>query len=441
MSFEYLPALVEDSCDLINQKLPELVMLDDIVSWKQTPTFLRSGRTAWVPTTEINVATTPLKVKSVKLKGAGYLDEKGVVHQPTTQPYCRMNPHFGIAKDGSFIPVMSQPVPVGGITLASAKQEYEIAKILLEKGVPTVIPIKVYLYQPTHLNFITGDKDRGRLGAVAMGLLDDNHFRTDVLLDFGNLSKASEVYFDKLREELGIPNSTDSVYMMLSRIAFLTGQTLRRFSEAGFYRYSVCLDNLGYSTQDQSVYLIDLDSSLYLQNCSSVAQPLQVTRDATSFLFNLCVYLTKPGYINNFMPTKFEEVNPFRSFLQGYFHEIDSHQLNLAGTMVYNRFLTIYQESGKYLQDFITENRDKIDHPSSFTEWLNFGNFRESWLNRDEAFAFIMAVVWKLFLGSQLRLTYPSTIDEETFFANVGAFCSHSFSVSLSETIKYNFGR
>src|SRR5438045_3220550 len=101
-----LPCHVVEQWAGVDQTAPQFCTLDEVVSWRTIPTFLRMGRTAWLSLAEPLRVSAPScfrHVKALKLKGVGLLDHLGNVSQPSTCSYYRIHSHLGFSPRGDFV--------------------------------------------------------------------------------------------------------------------------------------------------------------------------------------------------------------------------------------------------------------------------------------------------------------------------------------------------
>lgn len=143
-------------------------VFDDLIaaaSWKRTPRFIKRGRSSR-ETLEIPafVKTMPeLKLSFAKLKGVGVFDPESqgryrdkILDEfndkpmpPTIKPLDSFvsYPHIGFDKEGEYTIAYGALAPVGGILHSRAFLEYKNAQILLEAGVPTIVPLATIRYK------------------------------------------------------------------------------------------------------------------------------------------------------------------------------------------------------------------------------------------------------------------------------------------------------
>lgn len=416
-----------DQWDGIDQLNPEIRSLDDYVSWKLVPKFNRLGRSAWLPLeTPIVVSThkQQIEIHALKIKGVGLCDHKGDIIPPTIQPYYRANPHLGITAEGKFIPLASPPAPLGGITIERARREYHITCNLLESGCPVQIPVRLCQYAEPSMIFQAEGHDPFPLAVIVAGMPQNTDLRADLAFEYDATDEFTKRKLDELIRQMGIAPLANRGLSLLSNLIKLHGRTLRKFSEAGFYRYSSSPDNYAFSPQLGEVFLMDLDSSRELSECSNIARPLQIMRDAASALFHLLAYLTKPQFIRYFPESDVIEANPFRSFLQGYYNDVSSEFVYYLS----NVLLTYYQQV--YRRVFETSKTPDLtpeigtpDAIESFQEH-RIRNYRQSWINREEAYCLIIAALWKLHERSALLSYAPLLLSENRFYQNLSEYSS-----------------
>jgi len=415
--------------------------LDELVSWKSTPPFHSAGRTGWQKLDRPLRVSGPrvfTSVKSLKLKGIGYCNEKFEVIPPTQKYFTRNFPHLGFSKNGRFCMVESDQAPLGGIEFGRAKMEYDIAKKLTENGCPSVIPIRLYKYNQS---FITSKYD-SNLAVVVTGLPVEHPFRADCAYRYESclaanhpvnelgspkkLQSAEErAHVERLSKQLKLDTCANVSLALISHFYEKYGQTLRKFHTLGFYRYSGSLDNFDYCAETDVVYLIDLDSSRLLEECSDIEKPLQVIRDISSAFFNLAGALMDPWRISSFPISDVKDTSPFRSILKGYYSDVPDELIDTVITNYSTYYEGLHQQVSVHAREIIGEK----DRDKQLAKWKPF------WMNRKEVYSMLMANIWFLHEKSSMSKLYPNLLNWERCIENISEFTSQETATKIRDSL------
>lgn len=407
-----------------------LDLIDKIVSWQIRPEFDRMGRSAilrldsGVP---IPTPTGTVTVRSIKIKGVGLQDHLGQVRPPQTQPYYRIHPHLGFGPDGRFIHVLSDPSPLGGITLDKAANEYGISLGLANSGCPSQIPLRLYEYDEPHLVFFHQGFPAVRLGVIAAALPEYAPVRADTALSLQTLDPDRTSIVLQWAADLGVEAGEYQEVDLAARICRLYGKTLRKFHQAGYYRYSGQPDNYAYSPQLGAVYLLDLDTSRRLGECPEVVKPLQLMRDVASALYGVTAYMLRRAHIARYGPGLVAGRAVFFSLLKGYYDELDEALLRRQAGHISDYYCQIYD---------LAEARHRETAAPALEETEDFQVYRRQtisqyWVNRDEVLSFFMAALWDLYQASALSIAIPQRISSGDMRDFIAAYTSPSFARSL----------
>jgi len=243
--------------DDVNISEREFDILLDIVSWKRTPKFPRRGRMAWHILDEpASVPAFPdLQLRAAKIKGIGaynppddgryrdplldYFIDAPI--QPTTEPLDSFvtYPHVGIDKEGEFMWAYGSISPVGGIVHDRALREFQMAKILVEHRVPTIVPLVVVQYEE-RLTF-----NEQPMGAVISLLPNTAPYRLSEI-QYGAAIQPGEdpdkdAYCREVQDSLGVAGDLtveETRLEVINLLARKVGKLIRDFTAAGLYRYS-----------------------------------------------------------------------------------------------------------------------------------------------------------------------------------------------------------
>ncbi|EDX83618.1 hypothetical protein S7335_798 [Synechococcus sp. PCC 7335] len=403
--------------------------------------------------------STGMRIKSLKIKGAGALTHTGETIRPSDVPLYNHNPHLGFSEDGKFIRKHTQPAPTGAITLERAVCEFETAKALLKHDCPSIIPIQVYQY--TDAFFLKENcKTAMPIGVVVSGVPSTSHLRADAVLRYHSLNKEEQATINEWIISLKQHMSPDEFEFddnyprlsLLSALSRLYGKTIRKFSKAGFYRYSGSLDNYSYCTDIGEVYLIDLDSAQKLSLLSPIRRGLEVMRDAASGLAYLVTFLTDPSISTHFPYKKVLTANPFKHFLVGYYSDVHKRNPLIIDTLAsiimrYYKSLSLRIASTSYRQTFSPVVHHYADNEagevvSNFREFVST-SFLRPWISRSETFSIIMPVCWLLYQESEELMASSSNmiLSEDEIFSRIADYHSQELSEKVRSDILDAFSR
>jgi|GEM_PF-5246210 len=409
----------------IDQSHPAIQSLDNIVSWRVPPPFDRVGRSAWLPLeTPITVATPhgEVVVEALKIKGVGLYDFEGNLHQPSASSFKMASPHLGITKEGKFAMIPPASKPLGAIALEKANMEYKIADTLIESGIPSAVPIRVYQYEDTDLIFHTQDGTNVRLGVVVMGQLQPTFDRAGIALGYATASEQTRAELDRFARSVGVDISQDPELSLLNIVCASYGRHIRQFSQCGLYRHSAHPNNLGVSARMGTIYFTDIDSCRLLEECSEIEKPIQVMRDAMSALYHLTIFLTEPRNIKSFTSERVCQANLYRTYLTSYYHEIPVKLIEEFAEILKERYLDMYQF---VMQNYeaITAKREEAPASTSYQKTYD-QNWRETWIRYEELYAWIVAITWFLHNESGMKKLYPFKTDSDKLFENLADLSS-----------------
>ncbi|MFK7984035.1 MAG: SET domain-containing protein-lysine N-methyltransferase [Saprospiraceae bacterium] len=326
------------------------------LGWEAVPPFKQPGRTAWYVLQE-DAFTKNQPLKAAKMKGVGFWNPrpKGKIHSgvlanlnseeptPPTQDTLESMltfPHIGFNKEGEYMIAYSAAAPLGGILHERAILEYNSAKILLEHGVPTMIPFMVINYGE-HYQFngkpmgavvnLSPETDTVRLSCIQYG--DGVHRGKNAAVD---------AYFDRIRASLGLsgdPALETTRLQTINLLARKIGKLVHDFSAAGLYRYSSEWSNFEYNFATKEVFLTDLDSTLELKNVPTFLQPLQVLRDLGTAIYRLVAKFGYPTILGDYTLDSLLQFDPLSELLIGYFPEIPYEQIEVVSQRLWNCFI------------------------------------------------------------------------------------------------------
>lgn len=405
--------------------------LDDLVAWNEVPEFPKIGRCAYLK--EKVRFNGQEENMLIKLKGVGYKSHLNKIAQAENRAVYNRNPHLGIDNRGSFFHVCSEPAPVGGLCLNRAVKEYQVAQQLISVDCPAAIPLRVYKYiDPTMFFDNPKTNSVSHLGVAVTCMPARYAYRGDVLYTHSNNSSFENEMLKEWMRALKIDDKNEAMcyYYLLQKINAYTGKTLRRFSEAGLYRYSSAPDNFTYIPKFDEVYIMDFDSCMELKRLNEIEKPMQIMRDVASGLSYLITYLTNPKNIEFWNLKDVLYVDPFVAYLKGYFPEVNSRYIEQVAAPIYEYYQAIYRLTLlKYM-----EEKKKV-HPVNFCKYLENG-FNRIWISRSESFAKIMPVIYLLYKKSMFLDKYSKLLHFNHFMRNISLYSSRNVGNQVYESFK-----
>lgn len=358
----------------------DLNQLEEIIKFENHGNYYSKGRTCYYKLKK-PICFRNTMYSYLKIKGCGIIEENGIFVRPGTKSFSRVDPHFGINKDGVAELVYSDVAPYGGITLSRAINEYNNFKLLCDNGVSSLIPICVYRYGDLFFD----DKQMG----VSISLCENNKpLRMDKLLYKEELIPGEykkfyeEIYFLEFNKNTEL-NFKDKC-TLINRISYKYGMEIRKFCDSGLYIHSGGWSNIQYSIDRKNVVLIDLDSSKKIN--SSIMIPLLNCRDLISNIYRLFINLYNPNCISNFDEDVIKSYNFTFSILNGFFNNIELEKIDYASKEINNYFINNCFNKIKQIEDIMLSIPD--------------GEVKKYELNILEFYDFCM------------KLIYPLIIDE-----------------------------
>jgi len=334
--------------------------------------------------------------------------------------------------------IESDQAPLGGIEYGRAEMEYFIAKKLTEIGCPCIIPIRLYKYAQKFINH----KCDSNLAVVISGLPVEHPFRADCAYRYNNnlkfnnplnnhwpfsnkQSDEERAHVESLSRHLSFQNSNNISLDLISYFYKKYGQTLRKFHAAGFYRYSGSMDNYDYCSETDQVYLIDLDSSRALDECSDVEKPLQLIRDLASAFFNLAGSLMHPWYVRKFPLSDVINANPFHSILKGYYHDVPDDLINGVVKNFFTHYGLLHEKVFINAQDIVNET----DQDRQLEKW------KPLWMDRKGIYSLLMVNIWFLHERSSLSKLYPNKLNWQELVKDISEFTSETISSNIQKDL------
>ena len=343
-----------------------------VVEWRTTPTEWSGGRAGWV---ELHPQLARPGCRGLKVKGLGYLHPAtGQPCPPDTHVYDRWpgqapDPHFGITPDADFALLMGDEAPLGGLPLESALREQRCAAELTEADVPAVQPIAAFKFDALSFENSTGGRSIG-VSLTASPLPRDVRLSL-VLAPLGGAVEAELDRLDAAFRTAGTPLSANMRCLHLLGEGYRAfGHSIRKFSSAGWYRYSGHPGNITIGPNGEAL-LVDLDSCRPAADVTPAIAAMESVRDGMSALYNLaCSFFHEPAR-TRFSDDEIEEHQPFSAFLMGWDPHGDPSQAISEGRRIaayvnasrrqlrfFAPFLNAKTEAGCHLYRHVRHDRD-----------------------------------------------------------------------------------
>jgi hypothetical protein len=420
----------------INISERELETLIGLASWQRIPEFPRRGRMAWHILEEpASLVSNPsYKLRAAKLKGVGAWNPPDTSRHrdplldsfteipipPTTKPLDSFAtyPHFGFNKAGEYTFVYSDPAPVGGILHNRAVLEYRSAETLVEKGVPTIVPVAVIQY---------GDNYRflGQpMGAVISLVPDTEPYRLSEV-QFGSATQrgtnpGADKYYDRIRESLGIEGDPTSETTRLETIKILArkiGKGMRDFTRAGLYRYSPEWSNFEYDFDRQEILFTDLDSTRHMQEIPEDFRTLQALRELGSVVYRTVAKFGSPSVLDTYTLTNILKYDPLFELISGYFPNAAEEEVKQITNKLWNCFIPYLFLLKKYKQEI----------------WKDWSKERRRSYKMDHDLFYILAMtsLYPLFRKSDIFRLYPSSLTLEDLMKKAEVYLGERYEYFL----------
>ncbi|AFY40092.1 hypothetical protein Lepto7376_3946 [[Leptolyngbya] sp. PCC 7376] len=413
-SLKYTVTHQFEDLNISDQQFKTLI---ELASWQRMPKFPRRGRMAWhLLEQPVSLANRPShKLRAAKLKGVGAWNPPDTSRHrdplldtftevpipPTTKPLDSFAtyPHFGFNQAGEYTFVYSNPAPVGGILHSRALLEYRSAQTLVEKGVPTIIPVAVIQYGEEY-RFLDQP-----MGAVISLVPDTAPYRLSEI-QFGKathrgIDPEADKYYDRIRESLGIEGDPLSEVTRLKTIKILArkiGEGIRQFTIAGLYRYSPEWSNFDFDFEHQEILFTDLDSTRHMDEIPAEFRTLQALRDLGSVVYRTIAKFSTPAVLDTYTLTNLLEYDPLFELISGYFPKATEQEISSITKKLWNCFVPYLFMLKKYrreIQDTWSKERRrsyKMDH--------------------DLFYILAMTILYPLFQKSDVFKLYPSSLTE-----------------------------
>lgn len=426
---------IVESWSGIDQSHPVIQAVDDVVSWKEKPFFHRHGRSGQlIPKTPLTVAAPngeTYVIEQLKLKGIGLYDDQGKASQPDPSAgWEQSDSHIGITGEGKFIMIPPSIMPMGGILLSRARMEYDVSRTLYENNIPCEIPVRLYQYDNM---FYERNGESLPLGAVVTGQLQHGYDRLDAAFKYHSASDELKTELEKYAQSKGFDISSYPEIAFLKSAYESYGSYLRKFSQCGLYRHSAHPSNIGFSTRLKDIYLTDIDSCRWLSECTDVAKPMQVMRDALSTFSHLLIMFTDPHDIHRFPSEKVLEAGLFRAYLKSYYYDVPDALIDGFVQIVERYYIHLYNDVLENYDDFVKQREEASDED---TPQGNFKRYwKRVWIDNRRHFSRLLAIFWTLHNESSMSEEYPFLLSTEDFYQNLAEFCSEETTKEIQSEI------
>jgi len=393
---------------------------DDLIaaaSWRRTPRFIKRGRTSREILKEpAFVKTKPeQKLGFAKLKGVGAFDPESqeryrdkildVFSDEPTPPTVKGldtfvgYPHIGFNKEGEYAIVYGALAPIGGIVHQRAFLEYHNARILLEKGVRTIVPLAVLRYK--NLEF------KGQPMGVVITLSPEiSPYRLSEIQYYSGVQPGKDPeaddYYERVMHSLGISEDIYSESVRLEGINILArkiGKSMSAFSTAGLYRYSSEWSNFEYDLIDKCPVFTDLDSTLEIKDLSEKMRTLQVIRDLATMTYRLVAKFGTPTALDAYTSENLLKFDPLFETLSGYLPNAPQEEIRHVSKTLWNTFIP-------YL--FLLKK-----HKESINGDWSSERRRSYKMDHDLFYILSITSLFNMFSESDLAKQYPSTLTLE----------------------------
>ncbi len=404
----------------------EYIRLMKVVTWQEQPWFPVPGRTAWYifENQPLLASSLELKLKAAKLKGIGHWNPKTFSYSgifgieasnepqpPTTKEYkyTSLLPHVGFTDEGEYVLVYSEPTPYGGMMHSRAIREYNNARILLKKGVSSIIPFLVIKYEDSY-NFCGN-----AMGAVISLSPEISPYRMHFLhYDEEGLGPDQQKYYSRVRESLGVdgdPTDETTRLAALRILAKQVGKVLHDFSAAGLYRHSGGWDNMHYCVEQKKVFLTDLDSSRDINERHENVRALYILRDLVSTLLKLLAAFYYPTVLNIYTFTNLVHYDILFEIIHGFFPNETDINVRQVSRRLWNYFFPCFFRLKRYRP--------------GLSNW--FERKRSYKMEEDLFYILSITSLYPLFCNSDLALLYPCHLTTEQLMKNAESYLGERF--------------
>lgn len=294
----------------------------ETISWQTVPRSNRKGRSAHIYLDRPLVVTTneqTYHIGCIKLKGLGLFSSEAST-PPSSAIYDESKTyHLSSDKDGNLGIAAGEKKRMGALSSQRARNEYDITRSALEKGIDVNIPLAAGEY----LHPLNGEK----IGFVVLGIRSDNDDRFGDLINLEKVSitqHGAEVKLNAALYRLMLKSSQKKdgssfndieIVRFFENQFYLLGQNLKRLQDAGFSRFAAHTGNYQIDSHNVSPVFTDLDSVIHESTHPNSNAFFSRCLGLASMLRGLHEMLTLgAGYVV-FMTGK---TNPYYSLLNGY---------------------------------------------------------------------------------------------------------------------------
>ena len=398
-----------------------------IVTWKTRPQFVETGRTAWHATSRkfpVALASGSYNICALKVKGVG-LGIGDTVQRPSTKAFLRSQPHLGFDSQGTFISVESAASPLGGISFSRAETEFDVASGFLAAGGASIFSLSLFRQDSIEYSF-NGEP----MGIVVTGLDSELPVRADRILDFPGENQLWNAEISSWAASFGLATELDFRVPLLVKLSEQYGRELRKFHEAGYYRYSGGLSNYAYSVQRGSAYLVDFDSCQYMSSCAPSLRSLEVLRDVMSMIYHLSGRLLREENIEYFSPARMTKcTSAFYAVIRSYFHDVPESLVEIAA----REFEGFYRDAHSAAMAFHTNSVPvtPID-PNVDYQAHRHATAKKRWFNAEAMQVKLMLLLGAVYEGSDLQERFGTARSPEELAALASPYLTSSSHPTLA---------
>jgi hypothetical protein len=301
--------------------LDDLESVEQVITWTRTPEFPEIGRSAWIELThpfEAQCGHRTQVISSLKLKGVGLRDHRGVTHHPSNMAYRQPDAHLGIDDHGMFCELWSARAPMGALALTRAVVEYGTAREL--SGIGPISEVPLFIYRYVNLEGFRDDSEgMSDLAVVVTGLPAETPARADSLVHY---ARQDPTVKSVLRDWARTNTGDHEFDWGRAQIALWRdyGKKLREFHGSGFYRHNAHSSNLGLGAD--GVFLVDLDSTRHMMECAPRIRTLQAVRDTVGGVFHIIADTVRSGELGSIGSASAMHGQLIDAFLGSYFPDV-----------------------------------------------------------------------------------------------------------------------
>jgi len=396
---QYLPLNLVYFSDKFKLENGQKNIFKDIISWKQNPPLVKTGRSTY-----LLIKDEKIPFKSIKIKGCGFFDiQNNSISQPSTEEgydaHIQYAPdgikeiHYQIEVNNHDEPIYSVPKkrPYGGQTFNRAKLEFDATNHLFSnwdgksEDFPFYFPVGYARYE----NLFYKDEPLGvtvlgipseketALGAYFIGQFEDEGLRINPYLvaywqkHIAPAGKETPDYFDLLTT--------------LKKLSFEFGKTLS-YLHKHFVDHDSHLFNAMVNNNVGNVVFFDLDHVLDIKNISTQKYFYYALKDLEIGLVAILSNFLLSGIVDGLvlfakLGQTIDDYNLIEGFFAGYFGE-ENEVAKQDAKNIWNRLIdfalnkiipTSRKDQFNLAYDFCEKERQKsyIDSYRYFKKRMN----------------------------------------------------------------------